>query len=252
MRIARFVTDGNPRYGVLDEDSAELVVLKSDPLFAGFDTTGERVPLDSARLLSPVIPRSKVIGLARSYRTDEMPDPEPVLFIKPNTSVIGPDDPVVLPRWSSEVWYEAELAVVIGRMGKDVPVERADEIIFGYTAANDYTAKDQLAPGTSWTRAKAWDTSTPIGPYLALDLEPDDLAVRARVDGGLTQDGRTSQLVSTVREIVAQVSEVFTLLPGDVVLTGTPAGNGIVTEGQRVEVEVDGIGSFTNPILRRD
>ena len=254
MRIARFVTEGNPRYGVLDEDSAELVVLKSDPLFAGYDTTGERVALDDARLLSPVIPRSKVIGLARSYRTEEMPDPEPVLFIKPNTSVIGPDDPVVLPRWSREVWYEAELAVIIGRMGKDVPVERADVIIFGYTVANDYTARDQLTPGSSWTRAKAWDTSTPIGPYVAvdLDLDPDDLAVRARVDGELTQDGRTSQLFATLREIVAQVSEVFTLLPGDLVLTGTPAGNGAVEEGQRVEVEVEGIGSFTNPILRRD
>src|SRR5699024_6940326 len=113
------------------------------------------------------------------------------------------------------------------------PVERADEIVFGYTAANDYTAKDHLTPGGSWTRAKAWDTSTPIGPYLALDLDPDDLAVRARVDGELTQDGRTSQLVSRVREIVAQVSEVFTLLPGDLILTGTPAGNGIVEHGRR-------------------
>ncbi|MGC5615854.1 fumarylacetoacetate hydrolase family protein [Georgenia sp. Z1491] len=252
MRIARFVTDGNPRYGILDEDSAELVVLRSDPLFAGFDTTGERVALDDVRLLSPVIPRSKVAGLARSYRVDGGPDPDPVVFLKPNTSVIGPDDPVVLPRWSQEVWYEAELAVVIGRMGKDVPVERVDEIVFGYTAANDYTAKDQLAPGDPWARAKGWDTSTPIGPYLAVDLDPDDLAVRASVDGVRTQDGRTSQLVTGVREIVAQVSEIFTLLPGDLVLTGTPAGNGTVEAGQRVEVEVEGIGSFVNPILRRD
>ncbi|MGO1560589.1 Fumarylacetoacetate hydrolase family protein [Actinomycetales bacterium JB111] len=252
MRIARFVTDDNPRYGILDEETDELIVLKNDPIFAGLDTTGERVRVDDARLLSPVIPRSKVVGLARSFHIPGGPDPEPAIFLKPNTSVIGPDDPVVLPRWAGEVWYEAELAVVIGRLCKDVPVERVDEVVFGYTAANDYTAKDQLSPSGTWTRAKAWDTSTPLGPYITLDLDPDDVAIRASVDDVPTQDGSTNQLVKPVREIVAEVSEIFTLLPGDVILTGTPGGNGAIEAGVRVGVDVEHIGAFSNPVVRRD
>ncbi|WP_454778301.1 fumarylacetoacetate hydrolase family protein [Georgenia muralis] len=257
MRIARFTTGEDPRYGILDEDSHELVVLRSDPIFAGLETTGERVALDTVRLLSPVIPRSKVIGIGRNYADHaaemghEVPA-EPLVFLKPNTSVIGPDDPIVLPPWSREVHHEAELAVVISRLCKYVPAAKVQDVIFGYTVANDVTARDVQATDAQWTRAKGFDTSCPLGPYLAVDLDVSDLAVRARVDGVVRQDGRTSDLVHKVPELIEYVSSIFTLLPGDVILTGTPAGVGPIEVGQRVEVEVEGIGSFSNPVVRRD
>lgn len=258
MRIARFVSgDSHPAYGVLDEENDELVVLKGDPIYSGFETTGRRVKLDEARLLSPVIPRSKVVGIGRNYAEhaaelgNEVPE-EPLVFLKPNTSVIGPDDPIVLPPWTQDVHAEGELAVVISRMGKDVPLERVPEIVFGYTAANDVTARDKQATDGQWTRAKGFDTSCPLGPYLAIDLDPSDLSVRTRLDGDLRQDGRTSQMVRDVAELVAYASTIFTLLPGDVILTGTPAGVFPIQHGERVEVEVEGIGVFSNPVVRRD
>ncbi|MFC7405446.1 fumarylacetoacetate hydrolase family protein [Georgenia alba] len=257
MRIARFITGENPQYGVLDEEADELVALKGDPIYGGLDTTGQRFPVADVRLLSPVIPRSKVIGIGRNYAEhaaelgNEVPE-EPLTFLKPNTSVIGPDDPIVLPRWTRSVHHEAELAVVISRLCKDVPEEKVDQVIFGYTAANDVTARDVQSTDGQWTRAKGFDTSCPIGPYLTLDLDPSDLAVRCRVDGELRQDGRTSQMVRDVPSLVAYVSSMFTLLPGDLILTGTPAGVGPIDVGQRVEVEVEGIGAFSNPVLRRD
>ncbi len=256
MRIARFTSDETPRYGILDEEAQELVVLRSDPIYDGLDTTGERVPLDSVRLLSPVIPRSKVIGIGRNYAEhaaelgNEVPE-IPLVFLKPNTAVIGPDDPIVLPKWSTHISYEAELAVVISRLCKQVPVASVDKVIFGYTVANDVTARDRAKEEPQWVRAKAFDTSCPLGPYLNLDLDPADLAVQCRVDGEVRQDGRTSQMIRSVAELVSYVSEIFTLLPGDVILTGTPAGVGELQAGQSVECEVEGIGVLRNPVVRR-
>jgi 2-keto-4-pentenoate hydratase/2-oxohepta-3-ene-1,7-dioic acid hydratase in catechol pathway len=258
MRIARFTTGDNPRYGILDEETDELIVLKDDPIFGDIAaTTGERVKVADVRLLSPVIPRSKVVAVGRNYAAhaaemgNEIPE-EPVVFLKPNTSVIGPGDPIVLPPYSREVHHEAELAVVISRMCKYVPAEKAADVIFGYTAANDVTARDVQKSDVQWTRGKAFDTSCPLGPYIAMDLDVSDLAVRARVDGELRQDGRTSQLLYGVPELIAYVSTIFTLLPGDVILTGTPAGVGPIDVGQRVDVEVEGIGTLSNPVVRRD
>ena len=256
MRIARFTAGENPQYGVLDEEADELVALRGDPLYGELDPTGQRVSVADVRLLSPVIPRSKVVGIGRNY-TDhaaemgtEVPA-EPLVFLKPNTAVIGPDDPIVLPPWSTEVHHEAELAVVISRLCKYVPAEKAGDVIFGYTAANDVTARDVQRSDDQWTRAKGFDTSCPLGPYLAVGLDVTDLAVRARVDGELRQDGRTSDLVHKVPELIAYVSSIFTLLPGDIILTGTPAGVGPVDVGQRVEVEIEGIGTLGNPVVRR-
>lgn len=257
MRIARFTAGENPHYGILDEETDELVVLKGDPIYGDLETTGGRVKVDDVRLLSPVIPRSKVVGIGRNYAAhaaemgNEVPE-EPVVFLKPNTSVIGPGDPIVLPAYSTEVHHEAELAVVISRLCKFVPVEKAADVIFGYTVANDVTARDVQRTDGQWTRAKGFDTSCPLGPYLALDLDVSDLAVTARVDGELRQDGRTSDLVRSVPELIAYVSSIFTLLPGDVILTGTPAGVGPIDVGQRVEIEVEGIGVLSNPVVRRD
>src|SRR5690625_943470 len=256
MRIARFTTGDSPQYGILEDGSTDLVVLKGDPLFQPITTSGERVDLDSVRLLSPVIPRSKVVGVGRNYADhaaelgNQVPD-EPLLFLKPNTSVTGPDDPIVIPPYATEVDHEAELAVVISRMAKNVPAERALDYVFGYTAANDVTARAAQRADTTWTRGKAFDTSCPTGPFLAVDLDPSDLTVRAWVDGELRQEGRTSQMVHSVPALVAYVSTVFTLLPGDIILTGTPAGVGPVRQGQRVEVEVEGIGRFGNNVVRR-
>ena len=257
MRIARFTTGSDPRYAVVEDDSNDLVVLSGDPLYSPLEPTGQRVPLDDARLLAPVIPRSKVIGVGRNYAAhaaelgNEVPQ-RPLLFLKPNTAVIGPDDPIVLPAYSERVEHEAELAVVISRICKDITAERASSVILGYTAGNDVTARDAQRADDTWARGKAWDTSCPLGPYLVMDLDPADLAVQCRVDGELRQDGRTNQMVYSVADLVAYASTVFTLLPGDVLLTGTPAGVGPLEHGQRVEVEVEGIGTLSNPVLRRD
>ncbi|GAB2968575.1 fumarylacetoacetate hydrolase family protein [Actinotalea caeni] len=256
MRIARFTTGDDPRYAVVEEGSDDLVVLSGDPLYSPLEPTGQRVPLDSARLLAPVIPRSKVIGIGRNYAEhaaelgNEVPA-EPIVFLKPNTAVVGPDDPVVPPPYTSHLEHEAELAVVISRICKDVPVERAKDVILGYTAANDMTARDVQRSDVTWTRGKAWDSSCPLGPYLVMDLDVSDLQVRCWVDDELRQDGSTAQMIVGVPELVAYVSRIFTLLPGDVILTGTPAGVGRVEPGQRVTVEIEGIGAFSNPVMRR-
>lgn len=257
MRIARFTTGSDPRFAVVEEGTDDLVVLKGDPLYSPLEPTGQRVPLEDARLLAPVIPRSKVVGVGRNYAAhaaelgNEVPD-EPLLFLIPNTAVVGPDDPIVLPHYSQRVEHEAELAVVISRICKDVPPDKVDSVILGYTAANDVTARDVQRSDATWARAKGWDTSCPLGPYLVMDLDVADLAVQARVDGELRQDGRTSQMVHSVADLVSYISRIFTLLPGDVILTGTPAGVGPIDHGQRVEVEIQGIGTLSNPVLRRD
>jgi 2-keto-4-pentenoate hydratase/2-oxohepta-3-ene-1,7-dioic acid hydratase in catechol pathway len=173
------------------------------------------------------------------------------MFLVPNTAVVGPGDPVVMPRQSTEVHYEGELAVVISRMCKDVPPERVGDVIFGYTCANDVTARDLQKSDGQWARAKGFDSFCPLGPWIETDLDTGDLSIVTRLDGKVVQDGRTSDMIHTVAALVAHVSAAFTLLPGDVILTGTPAGVGPVAHGQRVEVEIEGIGTLSNPFLRR-
>lgn len=256
MRIARFTTGDSPQYGILEDGSSDLVKITGDPLYTKLTTTGERISLDEVRLLSPVIPRSKVVGIGRNYAAhaaemgNEAPA-EPIVFLKPNTAVVGPDDPIVIPRYSEDVAYEAELAVVISRMCKHVTAENALDYVFGYTAANDVTARGVQQSDATWTRAKGFDTSCPIGPFITVDIDPSDLAVRSWVDGELRQDGRTSDMITKVPELIAYVSSIFTLLPGDLILTGTPEGVGNVREGQRVDVEVEGIGRFGNVVVKR-
>jgi 2-keto-4-pentenoate hydratase/2-oxohepta-3-ene-1,7-dioic acid hydratase in catechol pathway len=202
-----------------------------------------------------VIPRSKIVCVGRNYADhaaelgNELPT-SPMLFFKPNTSVAGPGDPVTLPAWTEQVSYEAELAVVIGRMCKDVPVERVPEVVFGYTAANDLTGRDVQKTDGQWARAKGFDGACPLGPWIETDLDTSALAVRSRVNGETKQDGNTRDMVFDVPFLVSYVSQAFTLLPGDVILTGTPAGVGIVDEGDRIEVEVEGIGVLPT-VLRR-
>jgi len=258
VRIARFTSGADPRFGVVEGDPGQqtIAVLTGDPLYMPVQTTGEQVRLDEVRLLAPVIPRSKVVGIGRNYAAHaaelghEVPT-EPLAFLKPNTSVVGPDDPIVLPPQSTRVDYEGELAVVIGRLCRDVPVERVPEVVLGYTVANDVTARDLQGSDGQWWRAKGFDSFCPLGPYLVTDLDVSDLRVTTRLDGVTVQDGRTSLMVFDVPALVAHVSSAMTLLPGDVILTGTPEGVGPMTAGQRVEVEVEGIGVLSNPVVSR-
>jgi 2-keto-4-pentenoate hydratase/2-oxohepta-3-ene-1,7-dioic acid hydratase in catechol pathway len=257
MRVARFTTGDDPRYALVEDDV--LVVLTGDPLYMPVQPTGEQVPLDNdaLRFLAPVIPRSKIIGVAHNYadhaaESGSQVPTVPMIFLKPNTAVIGPDDPIVLPPWSTDVHHEAELAVVIGKITKSISPEHALERVFGFTVANDVTARDVQRSESLWTRAKGFDGSCPLGPWIVPGLDTDDLAVSARVNGEVRQSGRTSQMVFDVAHLVAYASEVFTLLPGDVILTGTPAGVGPIEHRDVVEVEVEDIGVLRNPVIRRD
>ncbi len=258
MRIVRFSDGDSPHYGVLDDGSTRVVVLKNDPLFAPVEPSGQIVELEDIHLLSPVIPRSKVVGVGKNYADHaremggEAPD-HPILFLKPNTSVIGPDDPIVLPSWSQEVHHEAELAVVIKALAKDVEPEDVDGIILGYTCANDVSARDAQRADGQWTRAKGFDTACPIGPWIVVDptLNVTDLRVSSSVNGEQRQSDTTAHMLTPVRELVSYISKVFTLLPGDLIITGTPAGVGPIVAGDHVEVTVEGIGTLSNPVLRR-
>jgi len=258
VRIARFSLDDEPTYGVVEGEagSERLIVLAGDPLYTAVKPTGRTVDLAEVRLLAPVIPRSKVVGIGRNYadHAEEMGNDlpaQPLMFLKPNTSVIGPGDPIVLPEWSQEVHYEGELAVVIRRICKDVPRERVAEVVLGYTCANDVTARDAQKSDGQWARAKGFDGSCPLGPWIETDLDVDDLRISTRLDGRTVQDGSTSQMVFDVADLVAYASAAFTLLPGDVILTGTPAGVGPIVDGQRVDVEIESLGTLSNPVVRR-
>lgn len=255
MKIARFATPGeDPRFGVVDGE--DLVVLAGDPMYSGYETTGERVSLRSAKVLAPVIPRSKVIGIGLNYydHADEMGQeaPEhPVMFIKPNTTVIGLGDSIQIPPVEGEIHLEGELAIVIGSIAKRIEPENYADVVFGYTIANDVTARGIQEIDGQWTRAKSYDTFCPIGPYIETELDWTDLRIQSRVDGELLQDESTMQMIHKIPELVAFASEVFTLLPGDVILTGTPAGVGPFTAGQTVEIAIEGLGSLINPARSR-
>jgi 2-keto-4-pentenoate hydratase/2-oxohepta-3-ene-1,7-dioic acid hydratase in catechol pathway len=249
VRIARISVDGSPRFGVISGDpGSETVALLSAHPFGELVMTGEQVPLRPDSLLSPVLP-SKVLGIGRNYAEHaremggEAPE-RPLVFLKPSTSVIGPGKAISMP--DPRVDYEGELAVVIGRLCREVPVERAFEVILGYTCGNDVTARDWQRLDGQWSRAKGGDTFCPLGPWIETDLDPTDLRLRTVVDGEVKQDARTSLLIHGIPELIAYASTAMTLLPGDVILTGTPAGIGPLHAGQSVTVEIEGIGSLTN------
>ncbi|WP_159498478.1 fumarylacetoacetate hydrolase family protein [Microbacterium sp. 18062] len=252
MRIARFSHQDAITYGIVD--GKELVVLAGDPMFAGYETTGTRVPVADVALLAPVIPRSKVVAIGRNYRDhaaelgNEVPA-EPLMFLKPNTSVIGPGDAIVRPPQSERTDFEGELAVVIGRIAKNVPAERALDYVFGYTIANDVTARDLQRSDGQWSRAKGFDTFCPLGPAIETEFDLDGGArIVTRVNGEVRQDGPISDMVHPVRDLIAYASAAFTLLPGDVILTGTPAGIGEFHAGDVVEVEITGLGILRNTV----
>ena len=269
MRIARFTTGEEPQFGVVtgevDEfgqpaDDSVIVALAGDPLYVGIKLLDQEHKLSDVRLLAPIIPRSKVVGIGRNYAAHaaelghELPD-EPLMFLKPNTSVVGPGDPIFYPRQTEELHFEGELAVVIGRICRDVPVEKATDVIHGYTIANDVTARDLQRKDGQFTRAKGFDSFCPLGPWIETDLDPqtfiDGVALQTHLNGDLKQDGSTKDMVFDIPALVAHITSVMTLLPGDVILTGTPEGVGPMNPGDEVEISIAGIGTLTNKVAMR-
>jgi 2-keto-4-pentenoate hydratase/2-oxohepta-3-ene-1,7-dioic acid hydratase in catechol pathway len=248
-------------FGVLDGDG-QVAQIEGHP-FGRISFTGARYAQADVRLLSPILP-SKVVCVGKNYtahieemNTGDAPK-EPLLFLKPSTSVIGPGDAIRIPPGSTNVHHEAELAVVIGARGaRHVTPEQAASSIFGYTIGNDVTERDMQKSDGQWTRAKGFDSFCPIGPWIetdlpALGLNAADLAITATVDGELRQQGRTSQLIFDVPTLISYISQVMTLLPGDVVLTGTPSGVGPINPGQRVDVTIEGLGTLSNTVTAAD
>ena len=256
MRLARVAhPEGVAFVQVEGRDGAETAREIEDHPFGNPTFTGRSWPLADTRLLAPILP-SKVVAIGRNYADhaaelgNDVPS-SPIIFMKPSTSVIGPRVPIQLPASSERVDFEGELAVVIGTPCRDVKAENAKSVILGYTIANDVTARDQQKADVQFTRGKGYDTFCPLGPWIETELDPSDLEVSTELDGDVMQDGRTSDMVFTVGEIVEFVSGIMTLLPGDVLLTGTPAGVGPMVAGQTVSVIVEGIGTLTNPVANR-
>ncbi len=269
MRIARFTTGDEPSYGVLSgeldafgqpEEDAVLVALAGDPMYVGLKLLDVEHKLADVRLLAPVLPRSKVVGIGRNYAAhaaelgNDVPT-EPLMFLKPNTSVAGPGDPIFYPSQTQDLHYEGELAVVIGRICRDVPPEQATDVIYGYTIGNDVTARDLQRSDGQFTRAKGFDSFCPLGPWIETDLDPqhfaDGVAIQTHLNGEVVQDGTTADMIFDIPALIAHVSSVMTLLPGDVILTGTPEGVGPMQVGDEVEVSVAGLGALTNKVARR-
>ena len=240
MKVARFSTGGDPRFGILDGD--ELVVLAGDPMFSGFDTIDERVPLSAARLLAPVIPRSKVVGVVPS----DDPDGEPTIFLKPNTSVVGPDDAIQIPEGAGTVEANGVLVIVIGSVAKRVKAEDYKQVVFGYTAGNDVTAVDLAAADGQWARAKGYDTFAPIGPFMETELDPSIVVVETDIDGGGSRTVSIEGLGFQVPQIVELVSEIWTLLPGDLIMVALPGEGLEIVDGSQVSVSIDGVGVLEN------
>lgn len=250
-RIVRFERDGRPAWGRVD--AQDRVRFLTDAPWRGGVPAGEAGALADLRLLAPVEP-TKIVCVGRNYAAharelgNELPE-EPLLFLKPPSTIVGPGEAIVIPPDSSDVQHEAELGVVIGRRCKDVSEDEVPSVVFGFTCLNDVTARDIQRKEKHLTRSKSFDTFCPVGPWIAEGWrEPAGRFVRCRVDGETRQDGNTSDMVFSVQALVAFISRIMTLEPGDLIATGTPAGVGTLRSGSRVEVEVEGIGTLVNPV----
>ena len=262
MRIARFVHEGGMSFGAVegepDGGTAGLTVAQIDGHpFGDLNFTGSRWAVDDVRMLSPILP-SKVVCIGRNYADHaaehqaDVPT-EPLIFLKPSTSIIGNHDAIKLPPQSKQVEHEAELAVVIGATGaRRVDRAGASAAIFGYTAANDVTARDLQRSDGQWTRAKGFDSFCPLGPWIVTGLDASDVEVRCEVNEEVRQLGRTKDMVFDVPTIISYISHVMTLLPGDVILTGTPAGVSPIVDGDTCTVSIEGIGTLSNRVVTLD
>ncbi|CAN5764545.1 fumarylacetoacetate hydrolase family protein [soil metagenome] len=251
MRLLRFRHGDRIATGVADTRDDTVRVLAGtffeDPL-----PTGEELSLDELHLLAPVLP-SKLVCVGKNYAAHAaefgmtVPD-EPLLFLKPSTAVIGPNDPITLLPMSRRMDFEGELAIVIGRLAKDIRAEDAYRVILGYTCGNDVTMRDLQKTDDQWARAKGFDGSAPLGPWIETDVDPNDVTVETRLNGDVRQHGRTTDMVYGVATLIEYVTSFMTLLPGDVLLTGTPEGVGALSSGDVVEVEVEGVGTLVSPV----
>ena len=250
MRFIRYRTGSEqPRYGWIYQD--RVGPIEGLP-FGEFRRLEAEMPLHMVHLLAPVIP-GKIICVGRNYaehaKEQNVEVPEiPLLFMKPPSSIIGPDETIILPPQSRQVEHEGELAVVIGRRGRWIPSEEALKYVMGYTVANDVTARDLQRKDGQWTRGKGFDTFCPIGPWIETDLDPADVLVQTRVNNEMRQMASTREMIFPIEQLIAFISSIMTLEPGDLILSGTPAGIGVLTAGDQVEVSVEGIGALTNPV----
>lgn len=250
MRWARFKTENQEYYGVVEGQRVERI---EGSMFGEYQLTGQSYKLEEVRLLSPCLP-GKIICVGLNYADHARefnltPPEEPVLFLKPPTTVIGTDDDIVYPKMSRRVDFEAELGVIIKEVTRAVSVNEASQKIFGFTCANDVTARDLQKKDGQWTRAKSFDTFCPLGPFIVTDVDPQSLAISLTLNGQRKQFSNTSQMIFSVNQLVSFVSHIMTLLPGDVLLTGTPSGVGPVQPGDEVVVEIEGIGTLKNRVV---
>lgn len=251
LKLYRIAYRGSARYAC--EREGRWTLVEGDIFADGALREGVEVDPDAVRVLAPVLP-SKIVCIGLNYKDhaaeqDKTLPEEPLIFIKPSTAVIGPGDPIEVPAWAGRVDHEAELGLVIGRPTYRVKAAQARDHILGLIAVNDVTARELQAKDGQYTRSKGFDTFAPIGPCIAVGLEGRDLAVRGYVNGDLRQDSRTRELIFTIPELVEFVSSVMTLLPGDIISTGTPAGVSPIRPGDSVTVHVEGVGALTNPVI---
>ena len=251
MRIVRFRDAGKTRYGVLE--GIHIVEYAGTP-YANFKKARKKYLLSQAVLLAPVVP-SKIVAVGLNYRdhVEEMNaqvPAEPPIFLKPLSALCGPDDPIVFPPQARRVDYEGELAIVMKKRCHHVTAERAREYVLGYTCLNDVTARDLQTRDGHFTRAKAFDSFCPVGPCIATDIDPNGVDLETYVNGERRQASNTKHLICPVEDVVARVSAIMTLLPGDVIATGTPGGIGPLQPGDKVEVRIESIGSLKNPVIR--
>ena len=251
MRFVRYQTkDEIPRYGWLLNDKIGDI---EGNLFGEFRRLDTNTPLSEVTLLAPTQP-SKIICVGRNYvahakeHNAEVPK-IPLIFLKPPSTIIGPDDAIVLPPQSQQVEHEAELVIVIGKRGRNIIAENAKEHILGYTIGNDVTARDLQRADKLWTRGKGFDTFAPFGPWIDTDFDPSDAVITCRVNGQMRQMASTRDMVFSVGTIIAFVSSVMTLEPGDLIFTGTPAGVGALTDSDVVEIDIEGLGVLRNPVI---
>jgi 2-keto-4-pentenoate hydratase/2-oxohepta-3-ene-1,7-dioic acid hydratase in catechol pathway len=251
VKVARFSNGADPRFGIVD--GPELVVLKGHPLVAGYQTTGERIPLKEVKLLAPTIP-SKIVCIGKNFAAHaaeigEEVTVEPLIFFKPSSSIIGHGDAIVIPPQSKQVELEAELCLVIGKLAKNVSEDQALEYLWGVTIANDVTARDLQFGDGQWARSKGFDTFCPLGPWVETEFLPDGQVIESRINGEVRQNVAITEMVHKIAFIVSYVSKNMTLLPGDIILTGSPAGISVIKAGDMIECEIEGIGILSNPVV---
>ena len=255
MKIGRFKAGKRSIFGIIK--GKEIVPLKEKrvtDLMESITPTEEVLSFSDVKFLSPTRP-SKIVAVGLNYKAhaEEMGKPlpeEPLLFMKPSTAVIANKMRIFLPEMSERVDYEGELAVVIGRKCRKITPEEASDYILGYSCFNDVTARDLQQKDVQYTRPKSFDTFAPYGPWVSTSVDPLDLKIITRVNGEVKQEGRTSDMIFSPFELVSFISQIMTLLPGDVIVTGTPPGVGPLNDGDRVEIEIEGIGTLINYAVR--